>query len=138
MPAKDLFHDTVKKALQKEGWLITDDPLHLKYGGLNLYVDLGAEKILAAEKAGQKIAVEIKSFAQLSPTNEFHKALGQFLGYRLVLKQQQPERFLYLAIPNEIYQGFLNFPYAKALSEEYQVKYLVYSVMQETIVKWLT
>ncbi len=54
MPAKDLFHDTVKNALQKEGWVITDDPLHLKYGGLNLYVDLGVEKILAAEKAGQK------------------------------------------------------------------------------------
>lgn len=118
--------------------MITDDPLHLKYGGLNLYVALGAEKILAAEQAGQKIAVEIKSFAQLSLTNEFHKALGQFLGYRWVLKQQQPERLLYLAILNEIYLGFLNFPYAKALSEEYQVKYLVYSVTQETIVKWLT
>lgn len=91
MPAKDFFHNTVKNALQKDGWVITDDPLHLKYGGLNLYVDLGAEKILAAEKAGQKIAMEIKSFTQLSPVNEFHKALGQFMGYRLVLKQQ-PER----------------------------------------------
>ncbi len=138
MPAKDLFHNTVNNALQKDGWVITDDPLHLKYGGLHLYVDLGAEKILAAERAGQQIAVEIKSFAQLSPANEFHKALGQFIGYRFVLKQQQPERVLYLAVPHEIYQGFLNFPYVKALSEEYQVRYLIYSISQEEIVKWLT
>jgi hypothetical protein len=31
-------------------------------GGVEMYVDLGAEKIIAAEKDGKKIAVEIKSF----------------------------------------------------------------------------
>ncbi|NEQ14507.1 MAG: fatty-acid oxidation protein subunit alpha, partial [Moorea sp. SIO3E2] len=41
MPAKDIFHDTVKNALIKEGWIITDDPLYLDYGGVDMYVDLG-------------------------------------------------------------------------------------------------
>ena len=62
MPAKNIFHDTVKNALIKEGWMITDDPLYLDYGGVDMYVDLGAEKLIAAEKDQQKIAVEIKSF----------------------------------------------------------------------------
>lgn len=37
-------------------------PLYLDYGGVDMYVDLGAEKLIAAEKNQQKIAVEIKTF----------------------------------------------------------------------------
>ena len=39
MPAKDIFHDTVKNALIKEGWIITDDPLYLDYGRVDMYND---------------------------------------------------------------------------------------------------
>lgn len=62
MPAKDLYHNVVKNALIKDGWRITHDPLRLKWGIKDMYVDLGAERILSAEKAGQKIAVEVKNF----------------------------------------------------------------------------
>ena len=40
MPARDIYHDAVKNALVKEGWIITDDPLHLKWGQKDMYVDL--------------------------------------------------------------------------------------------------
>ena len=76
MPTKDIFHNAVKNALIKDGWTITDDPLYLDYGGIHMYVDLGAEKIIAAEKDTEKIAIEIKSFVQASMTYEFHTALG--------------------------------------------------------------
>jgi hypothetical protein len=56
MPAKDIFHNAVKNALIKDGWTITHDPLRLTWGGKDMYVDLGAERLLAAEKAGQQIA----------------------------------------------------------------------------------
>ena len=107
MPAKDIFHDTVKNALIKDGWTITDDPLYLDYGGVDMYVDLGAEKLIAAEKDQQKIAVEIKSFNRPSLIAEFHLALGQFLNYRLVLEDIEPEREVYLAISEDIYEAFL-------------------------------
>ncbi len=29
MPAKDLFHDSVRNALEKDGWTITADPYTL-------------------------------------------------------------------------------------------------------------
>ncbi|WP_255427143.1 XisH family protein [Sphaerospermopsis sp. LEGE 00249] len=58
-----------------------------------------AERILAAEKTGKKIAVEIKSFLGASEVTEFHLALGQCLNYRSALKLTEPERMLYLAIP---------------------------------------
>jgi XisH protein len=53
-----------------------------------MYVDLGAESIVAAERAGQKIAVEIKSFLGASSISEFHTALGQFFNYRLALEER--------------------------------------------------
>ena len=76
MPAKDIFHEAVRKGLEKEGWVITDDPLKLQVGGVEMYVDLGAEKIIAAEKDGEKIAVEIKSFIGSSNISEFHTAIS--------------------------------------------------------------
>lgn len=62
MPAKDIYHDIVKRALIKDGWTITHDPLRLQWGPKDMYVDLGAERLVAAEKAGRKIAVKVKSF----------------------------------------------------------------------------
>lgn len=57
MPAKNIFHDAVRKGLEKEGWVITEDPLEIEIGGVEMYIDLGADRILAAEKKGEKIAV---------------------------------------------------------------------------------
>ena len=70
MPAKDIYHNTVRTALEKDGWTITNDLLTLEIGDRSLFVDLGAEKILAAEKQGRKIAVEVKSFLSFSPVHD--------------------------------------------------------------------
>ncbi len=70
MPARDIFHQQVKHALEKDGWQITHDPYWIKLMGsdMNAYADLAAERILAAEKGNEKIAVEIKSFLGTSST----------------------------------------------------------------------
>jgi len=59
--AKDLFHQAVKRALIKDGWTVTHDPLIIRIDRIKLEIDLAAEKVLAAEKDGQKVAVEVKS-----------------------------------------------------------------------------
>jgi hypothetical protein len=69
MPAKDVFHDAVRIGLEKEGWVITDDPLRIEVGDVEMYIDLGAEQVLAA---GEKIAVEIKSFIGTSNISSSH------------------------------------------------------------------
>lgn len=86
MPAQDLFHQAVKNALIKDGWTITHDPLFLSFGEVDFFLDLGAEKVFAAERSGRKIAVEVKSFTSSSAIAEFHTALGQFLNYRIALR----------------------------------------------------
>ncbi len=137
MSAKDIFHNLVKNALIKEGWQITDDPLYLNFGGVDLYVDLGAEKIIAAEKNTDKIAVEIKSFNQPSLTSQFHTALGQYLNYRLILEKKEPERILYLAVPEDIYEAFFRLLFAQEAILKYQVNLIVYDVDKEVIKQWI-
>ena len=136
--AKDLFHNTVKIALQKDGWRITADPYQLRYGVADVYIDLAAEEAIAAEKEGRKIAVEIKSFAGGSTISEFHTALGQFLNYLMAIEvSDEPERTLYLAVPTDTYQMFLRLEPAKTVIERYKVRLIVYNPKSEDIDRWI-
>jgi hypothetical protein len=98
MPARDIYHRQVKNALIKDGWTITHDPLKLEIGSKDLFVDLGAEQLIAAEREQRKIAVEIISFVGKSDVEDLEKALGQFVLYHDILDEIEPERVLYLAI----------------------------------------
>jgi XisH protein len=136
MSARDLFHNAVKKALIKEKWNVTDDPFIIQFGGVDLRIDLGAEKLVAAEKDGERIAVEIKSFLSPSVISDFHVALGQFLNYRLALEAQESDRILYLAIPEETFKTFFHLPFAQLAVQRYQLKLIVYNATKEEIIQW--
>ncbi len=134
--ARDAFHAIVRTALEKQGWTITHDPYSLRVGGVEMFIDLGAERLIAAEQAGRKIAVEVKSFLAPSRISEFYVALGQFLTYRLGLQQQEPERTMYLAVPLETYEMFFSLQLIKAAIEHYQVNLIVYRPENEEIQRW--
>ncbi|MBC6420374.1 MAG: XisH family protein [Hormoscilla sp. SP12CHS1] len=134
MPAKDLFHNLVKKALETEGWIIT---AHLRLGGvLDMYIDLGAQKVIAAEKDEKKIAVEIKSFVGSSTISEFHLALGQFFNYRYALEEVEPDRTLYLAVPLTVYQEFFYLNFIQSVVIKSQLNLIIFNVETEEIVQW--
>jgi hypothetical protein len=137
MPAKDIFHDAVKYGLQKDGWTITHDPLSLKFGDTRIYIDLGAERILAAERGEEKIAVEIKTFASDSVVFDFHVAIGQFINYQVALENKDPSRVLYLAVPQEIYDTFFQSLLATSVIHKYQIRLIVYDPENEVILEWL-
>lgn len=82
MPARDYYHNVVRNSIEKDGWVITHDPYRLKLKrGKNLFIDLGAERLVAAEKGSEKIAIEIKSFRSASDMKDLEEALGQFVLY---------------------------------------------------------
>lgn len=121
MSAKDKYHDLFKQALLKDDWEITHDPYIIGLEGVNYRIDLGAEKIIAAKKGGQKIAVEVKSFLRDSIVSEYHTALGQFLNYRIGLEEKEKNRTLYLAIPDQVYERFLKLPIILKSIETYDI-----------------
>lgn len=137
MSAKDATHSIVRHALEKDGWEITHDPYYLKIGGVEFYIDLGAESILAAQRNSQKIAVEIKSFLGASSVSEFHTALGQFINYRYALEDSDPERVLYLAVPFNIYHEFFTLQFIEKVVHRSEVKLIVYQEEQEKISQWI-
>jgi hypothetical protein len=136
MAARDIFHNAVRSAIEKDGWVITHDPLSIKVDAIEFYVDLGAERILAAQKEGKKIAIEVKSFLGASEVTEFHLALGQFLNYRSALKIKQPERLLYLAVPVDVYDDFFSNPFIQNVISEHQLKLLIFEPAKQEIVLW--
>ncbi len=135
--AKDIFHNLVKTALQKDGWTITEDPFLILAEGIKYEADLGAEILLGAKKEDHKIVVEIKSFLQQSKTHEMHQALGQFNTYSFALKTQAPERTLYLAIPKHVYDDFFQIPFLQSLIKQYHLNLLVFSTKEAKITSWI-
>ena len=136
--ARDIFHEAVKRALEKQQWVITADPLRIKFGDIKFQVDLAAERLLAADRGDEKIAIEIKSFLNPSAITDFYAALGQFLSYRLALSDIEPERLLYLAVPIDAYETFFQLGFSQAAVEQYQIKLVVYDPAEEEIVTWIS
>ena len=138
MPAKDIYHDTVKNALIKDGWTITKENLQLRWGRKFTYVDIAAEKLFIAEREGRQIAVEVKSFIGKSDITELEKALGQFWLYRLALRKKEPNRELFLAIPKEVYNELFVNPDGLELIESESLKIIVFDKDKEEIVRWVS
>lgn len=134
--ARDKFHEAVKNALLKDGWIITHDPYPLQLTRRKLGIDLGAEKIIAAVKEAKKIAIEIKSFRNDSFMYDLHEALGQYLVYLPFLERREITRSLYLAVPNYVYNDYFLDEDIVFLCEQYNLKIVVYDPLEESIVLW--
>jgi len=137
VPARDIYHETAKKALIKDGWTITHDPLILRWGTTDVYVDLGAEQLFAAEKEERKIAVEIKSFVGKSNVDDLEKALGQYVLYYDILEKSEPDRTLYLAVHEEAFQSIFEEPIGKLLLDNERLKLVVFDRKREVIKRWI-
>ncbi|MEW6130791.1 MAG: XisH family protein [Acidobacteriota bacterium] len=137
MPAKDIYHEKVKRALMKDGWTITHDPLKLKWGLKDMYVDLGAEQFFGAEKDSTRIAVEVKSFLSASSMNDLENAIGQYIVYHEVLCRIEPERALYLAVREETWQDVFEEPIGKLLLDTQHLRLLIFDEHEEVVLKWI-
>jgi hypothetical protein len=137
MPAKDIYHNAVRFALVKDGWEILTEDYTLEYGGDRLYVDIAAEKSIAAEKQGQKILVEVKSFLGRSFINDLEQAVGQYVVYRDILVETALDFELYLAITQGTYKSYFQRQLAQMIINRNQVKLLIVDAENEVIVEWI-
>lgn len=133
MQAKDVIHNAVKEALIKDGWTITADPFTIKYEDATVFADLAAERAVAAEKAGQKIIVEIKSFIGQSAIQDFKEALGQYQTYLPFLIELGLEHKLYLAISDVVYAQFFQRPSIRLLVKWHTLPLIVVDKWQRRL-----
>ena len=108
MSARDKYHEIVKNAHVREGWMITHDPYRIAIGTTHGDIDFGAEMPIAAERNNERIAVEVKSFLSDSEIYDLERAVGQYGMYRVVLRKLDPSRTLYLAVPSVMRNYLLN------------------------------
>ena len=137
MPQKDRIHEVVKNALIKDGWTITADPFILVYEGIRVYADLSAEQTFAAERAGRKIVVEIKSFLSPSPLHDFQQALGQYTVYRDLLELTDLDYQPYLAITHEVYRRVFSQKAIRTLCDKNRLALLVVDSEKEEVLQWI-
>lgn len=138
MPARDRYHALVVRALIAEGWTITHDPLALSFGGRDLYVDLGAEQgTIGAERHGERIAVEIKSFLSASVLADLENAVGQHAIYRAVLASIEPDRAVFLAVPRRTYEGILSERLGQLVLKTQRLALIVFEEHDERITQWI-
>jgi predicted RecB family endonuclease len=98
-------------------------------------IDLGAE-IVGAEREGEKIAVEIKSFVGLSDLDAFEEAMGQFLLYKPALTKKEPDRILFLAIPNGFFVKFFEDSFFLEIIDLYEIPLLIFNEKESKIIRW--
>ncbi len=134
--AKDLYHEHVPEALIKDGWAITSDPYIIETENVDYEVDLGAEKIIAAEKGQEKIAVEVKSFVGSSFVYEFHRVLGQFLNYSIGIDDFEGDRILFVAVPIKVYEESFHLSFVKKAIRRVKMKILVFDPATKSVVLW--
>ncbi len=137
--ARDLIHEIVKKAMEDDGWTITDDPYLLKLVGdkRSYEVDLGAEKLIGFEKGVEKILVEIKSFAGSSVLHQFHKMLGQFLDYSDAIEEGKIDKTLYLAVSTNTFERLIAIEFLHRRIKKYGLKFIVINLSEIKIVSWI-
>ena len=143
MPQRDAIHQTVRDALVKDGWDVTDDPYVISYGERFLFVDLGASNVpaagqfIGAQRRDQKIAVEIKDFRGKSAISNLEQAIGQYVLYQLLLKQVDPKRKVYLAITHLAYDEIFSEPIGELVVNELPMDLIVIDSNTVEVKKWI-
>jgi hypothetical protein len=135
--ARDLIHEPVRKALENAQWNVTDDQYTVVYAEFIVYADLAAERIIAAERGKQKIAVEIKSFIRPSAVQDVKDALGSFQMYQAFLAEIEPDRKMYLAISDRAYHDVFRLEAVQLLMRRYPIPLIVVDVERKEIVEWI-
>lgn len=143
MPQRDQIHDIIRRAILKDGWQITDDPFVIAYGERFLFIDLGATEsgllsaIVGASRSSERIAIEIKTFRSASLITELQQAIGQYQLYFLLLQEVDPDRTLYLAISEDVYQSFFREPIGQLVIKNLPLNLIVVNLKKEEIIQWI-
>ena len=135
MPAKDRYHDAVKRALVKDGWMITGEQVKLRIGNRRLWVDLQA----TYPNENRIVLIEVKGFeSSASPVEALESAVGQYVVYQATLDARGLDIPLYLAAPDAAYFGILEETLGQAVRQTVSIKLIVFEPLSEEVLIWVS
>ena len=134
--AKDIIHEPVKAAIEKAGWRITNDQYTVQFAEFTMYADLAAERVIAAQRGNDKIAVEIKSFVKRSLVQDIRDALGQYMMYRAYLTKIEPDRKLYMATSARAYRDVFSLKAVQFLVQQFAIAMIVVDIEKQEVTLW--
>ena len=80
--------------------------------------------------------MEIKSFVGRSLMNDLHGAVGQYVIYRDLIRETEPEYRRYLTIDDITYENFFQRDGIDFLRRASQIPLIVVDIEKEEIVQW--
>ncbi|MEM7797983.1 MAG: element excision factor XisH family protein [Chloroflexota bacterium] len=143
MPQRDSIHQIVRDALEKDGWVITDDPYVISYDERFHFVDLGARGVsrpsefIGAQRQDQKIAAEIKDFRGRSAIGNLEQAIGQYVLYKLLLNQVDQSRKIYLAISEIAFDEIFGKPIGELVINGLPMRLVIIDVEKIEVKQWI-
>jgi XisH protein len=132
MPAKDRHHDSVVRALVKEGWSITHEQFTIVLPGRFLWIDLRAVKT----PENVAMLIEVKGLEGISPVEALASAVGKYALYRAALKLAHISDPLYMAVPAKAFEGILSESIGQYLMESLDIRLIVFDPEQREIIQW--
>jgi hypothetical protein len=134
LPAKDYYHDVVKRALIKDGWKITREQVLFIIADRHVWIDIEASKT----SEDQRILIEVKGFEGPSQVNELMDAVGKYVVYRAIINEVGGQNIpLYLTITEEAFQSILSERIGVIARQQAGVKLLVFDPGREEIKTWI-
>ena len=86
----------------------------------------------------KRIAVEIKEFRSRSPVLDLEQAIGQYVLYSLLLGKVDPEREIWLAVTDRIYDDIFSEPLGELVVRELPLRLILINTEKAEVVKWIT
>jgi len=134
VPAKDRYHDAVKRALVKAGWEIIRDQYPIRIGDKRIWIDFSAE-----EADGSTAAFfEVKDFHNSQSVQLLRDAVGQYVLYRAAMRHAKLGAYpLFLAVPQLVFDEMLSCPVGRLVIEDVEMNLLIFDPIKESIAQWL-
>jgi hypothetical protein len=137
MPRLDNCHQHVSNALAKDGWIIARKSVFLTDRYKNdAFIDIDATRPTNGTQS-QQIYVEVKCFDFPKDTAEFHRAIGQYIVYRGIMRRAGLPATLFLAVPSRSFDKYFN-PFMLEIVAQNGVNLLVVDMETEDVLQWIT
>ncbi|MBC8171108.1 MAG: hypothetical protein H7X77_05535 [Anaerolineae bacterium] len=138
MTALDVCEPQVIRALEKDGWQILRKPLPIRVPGRTVFADFSIRRIFDGQEE-QIVVVEVKCFTNPDhDLQEFYAAIGQYQFYQGALQLIGVNVPVYLALPAEVYERFVNDPTIMIVLKNALINLLVVDIVKEELVQWLS